>query len=97
MLDRFATEEVLHSTMTRLRGKYSVLSVMEKIQKNPNITKIDRYKKRTEELSLLMDKMFDLTIDKKKLAIKFYSKELRSLNEQSSREKIHVGGPTPLV
>lgn len=81
MFDRFATEEVLHSTMTRLRGKYSVLSVMEKIKKNPNTVKIEQYKKRAIELSRLMDQMFNATIAKKKTAIKKFAKELRFLNE----------------
>lgn len=91
MLDQFATEEVLHSTMTRLRGKYSVLYVMEKTQRHPNTTKIEQYRKRSKELSLLMDQMLDFTIEKKKTAIKLFSKELRTLNERPSREKLRVG------
>ena len=85
MLDTFATTEVLHSTMTRLRGKYSVLYVMENTKKNPNTSKIDQYKRRSVELSRLMDEMITATLEDKKYAIKIYSKELQHLNKSVNR------------
>jgi hypothetical protein len=87
MMERFATEEVLHSTLTRLRGKYSVLYVMENTQENPNAGRIEQYKKRSVELSRLMDQMLTATIEEKKIAIKLYSKELRTLNEEKSKNR----------
>lgn len=92
MLERFALEEVLHSTLTRLRGKYSVLSVMESSRKKPDVSKINHYTKRSREITVLMDTIIDAPVEIKKSTIKEFSKELRTLNEQtSSREKVHVG------
>jgi len=80
MLDKFATDEVLHSTLTRLRGKYSVLAVMENVNKVPNQGNIEKWNKRGKEISQVMDDMIAASVELKKSAIKIYSKELRLLN-----------------
>ena|SRR5260221_11082675 len=86
MLERFATEEVLHSTLTRLRGRYSVLTVLEKNKERPNVERIDYYRSRISEISAFMDAIINSPIDEKKIAIKLYSKELRTLLEESFAE-----------
>ena len=80
MLDKFATDEVLHSTLIRLRGKYSVLAVMENVNKVPNHENIEKWNKRGKEISQVMDDMIAASMELKKSAIKIYSKELRLLN-----------------
>jgi hypothetical protein len=85
MLDVFATTEVLHSTLIRLRGKYSVFVTLEKYGREPDAAKIDLWNKRTTELTLLIDEMITATLEDKKSAIKIYSKELRHLNESVNR------------
>jgi hypothetical protein len=84
MMEEFATDEVLHSTLTRLRGRYGVLAVMENTKPIPDAGKIEQYEIRTTEISLLMDALIKAPLEVKNRAIKLYSQELRTLNEKKS-------------
>ncbi len=80
MLKRFATDETLHSTMARLRGKYTILALKERRSKNPDQAKIIFLRNRGMEISVKMRRALSDPMEAKEKAIKLYIKELNQLD-----------------
>lgn len=86
MFERFATDEVLNSTLQRLRGKYGVLRFKERRKENPDQNKLAYYQSRADEIGRLMFHIFKATLEVKNETIKKYAKELRDLTSDDKDE-----------
>ena len=80
MLRRFALDETLHSTMARLRGKYTILVVKEMHSQIPDQDKIASLRKRGIEISIKMRFILSDSMEEKERATTEYRNELRNLN-----------------
>jgi hypothetical protein len=90
MLNQFATDETLNSTLSRLRGKLAILAVKEGLSVSPDQEKIRGFRNRSLELSKLVRSIFTKSQEEKEMAIKLYMKELNELppiNEPRKRPK----------